>query len=284
MTDIVLPNMREQHYGLDLSQEDRALLEKKASTETLLNGAAQQTGKIRKDEHIDVHGEDASFREVKDGQQPWADPFHTATTLGPGAASTTYDVIEVFAEEGVKHALGAAADFMPVLGMALEIKETVQALPEAWERGDQQHEALLRDAAHLAVIETVAGLPEGYRKEQETRRAEAYAGGRSSAPWQAMQTALIAQKGAVPLLQVRTDEGMKIAENAVRFSLDPDTALKSGSGDLAVRYHNDPAFRAGFDAVMWAKQHGAPELEKVLSDLHARDARFHGERNQIFRG
>ena len=53
MSDIVLPNMREQqHYGLDLSHEDRALLEKKASTENLLNAAAQQTGKIRKDEAI----------------------------------------------------------------------------------------------------------------------------------------------------------------------------------------------------------------------------------------
>ena len=78
MSEIVLPNMREQqHYGLDLSHDDRALLEKKASTENLLNGAAQQTGKIRKDEHIDVHGDDASFREVKDGQQPWAEPVHT---------------------------------------------------------------------------------------------------------------------------------------------------------------------------------------------------------------
>lgn len=62
--------MREQHYGLDLSHDDRALLEKKASTENLLNGAAQQTGKIRKDEHIDVHGDDASFREMKDGALP----------------------------------------------------------------------------------------------------------------------------------------------------------------------------------------------------------------------
>jgi len=284
MSDIVLPNMREQHYGLDLSHDDREVLEKKVSTENLLNAAAQQTGKIRKDEHIELHGDDASFREVKDAQRPWADPFHTATSLAPGVVSTSYDIVEVFGEKAVEHLLGAAANFAPLVGMAVEIKETVQALPEAWERGDRQHEALLQDAAHLAVIETVAGLPQGYRKEQETRRAEAFAGGRSSAPWQAMQTALIAQKGAVPLLQVRTDEGMKIAENAVRFSLDPSTALKAGSGDLAARYNNDAAFRAGFDAVMWAKQQGHGELEKVLSDLHARDARFHGESNQIFRG
>lgn len=91
-------------------------------------------------------------------------------------------------------------------------------------------------------------------------------------------------RGAVPLLQVRADEGMKVAENAVRFSLDASTALKVGDGEFALRYKNDAAFRAGFDAVMWAKQHGQGELEKVLSDLHTRDARFHGERNQIFRG
>ena len=97
MSDIVLPNMREQqHYGLDLSHDDRAVLEKKASTENLLNAAAQQTGKIRKDEHVDVHGDDASFREVKNGQQPWADPMHTATDLAPGALSTAYDIAEVF--------------------------------------------------------------------------------------------------------------------------------------------------------------------------------------------
>jgi hypothetical protein len=284
MTDIVMPNVREQRYGLDLSHDDRALLEKKASTENILNAAAQETGKIRKDEHIDVHGDDASFREVKESQGPWADPMHTAKDLAPSALTTTYDIAELFGEEAIHHVLGAAAEFMPLAGMANEIRETFQTLPEAWERGDRQHEALLQDAAHLAVIETVAGLPEGYRKEQETRRAEAYAGGRSSAPWQAMQTALLAQKGAVPLLQVRTDEGMKVAENAVRFSLAPSTVLSSGNGEFALRYRHDAAFRAGFDSVMWAKEHGPTELEKVLTDLHARDARFHGERNQIFRG
>jgi len=282
MADITLPNMNDRAYGLGLSHEDRELLEKKGSTENLLNGAAQRCGKIERAEHIDVHGDDASFREVKEGQRPWADPVHTSGSLGPGAVTTGYDVAELFAEKALEHALGAAANWMPVVGMAVEIKETIQALPEAWERGDRQHEALLQDAAHLAVIETVAGLPEGYRKEQESRRAEAYAGGRSSAPWQAIQTALIAEKGAVPLLQLRTDEGMKVAEDVVRFGHDPMTHLKDSG--LAGRYLNDAAFRAGFDAVLWARQRGPEELTKALGSLHDRDARFHGEQNQIFRG
>lgn len=282
MSDITLPGTNDRTYGLGLSHEDRELLEKKASTENLLNGAAQKCGKIGRDEHIDVHGDDASFREVKEGQRPWADPVHTAGDLAPGAAATAYEVSELFAEKALEHLLGAVADWMPVVGGAIEIKETVQSLPEAWERGDRQHEALLQDAAHLAVIETVAGLPEGYRKEQETRRAEAYAGGRSSAPWQAIQTALIGEKGALPLLQLRTDEGMKVAEDVVRFGRDPQTYL-TDSG-LSGRYLDDPAFRAGFDGVMWAKERGPEDLSKVLSSLHERDARFHGEQNQIFRG
>ncbi len=284
MADITLPNMNEKRYGLDLTHDERAELEKKASTETLLNGAAQATGKIRKDEHIDVHGHDATFREVKEEQRPWADPLHTAITTGPGAAATGYEVAELFAEKGLEHLLGAASTFMPLVGAAIEIKETITTLPEAWERGDKQHEALLQDTAHIAIVETLAGLPEGYRKQQEGRRPEAYAGGRASAPWQALQTALIAQKGAVPLLQVRADEGMKIAENAIRFGVDKASALKVGNGDLGARYLNDAAFRAGFDAVMWAKEQGPAELGKVITELHARDARFHGESNQIFRG
>ncbi|HSQ62779.1 MAG TPA: hypothetical protein VLM85_06175 [Polyangiaceae bacterium] len=282
MADLTLPNMNDRAYGLGLSHDDREVLEQKASTENLLNGAAQKSGKIARDEHIDVHGDDASFREVKEGQRPWADPVHTVGSLTPGATSTAYDLAEVFAEKGLEHLLGGVANWMPVVGMAVEIKETIQALPEAWERGDRQHEALLQDAANLAVVETVSGLPEGYRHEQETRRAEAYAGGRSSAPWQAIQTALIAEKGAIPLLQLRTDEGMKVAEDVVRFGHDPMTHLKESG--LSGRYLADAAFRAGFDGVLWAKSHGPEELTKVLTSLHDRDARFHGEQNQIFRG
>ena len=86
MADITLPNMNDRAYGLGLSHDDRGVLEQKASTENLLNGAAQKCGKLARDEHIDVHGDDASFREVKGGQRPWADPVHTAKSLGLEAA------------------------------------------------------------------------------------------------------------------------------------------------------------------------------------------------------
>jgi hypothetical protein len=124
--------VREQHYGLDPSHDDRALLEKKASTENLVNAAAQQTGKIRKDEHIDVHGDDASFREVKDGQQPWAEPMHTALGMVPSTISTGYDIAEVFAEEAVHKALGAASDLFPLVGMANEVRETSRRTPSGF--------------------------------------------------------------------------------------------------------------------------------------------------------
>src|SRR5437899_1254063 len=94
-------------YGRGLSYDERQKLEDGASTENILNLAAQMGGVLRRKEHIEVHGEDATRREVHEGSKtPDDDPLHIAKEFGPTGAHAAYDMTEIFAEKQVEHAIG----------------------------------------------------------------------------------------------------------------------------------------------------------------------------------
>jgi hypothetical protein len=46
------------------------------------------------------------------------------------------------------------------------------------------------------------------------------------------------------------------------------------SASTAKRCADDPAFKAGYDAMKWAQSKGGATLQSLSSDLDARDARY----------
>ena len=59
------------------------------------------------------------------------------------------------------------------------------------------------------------------------------------------------------VIQLHADQGMNAAKDAVDAGLTSQACLKSNP-TVAKRYEEDPAFKAGFDAMFWAKEKGAP--------------------------
>jgi hypothetical protein len=267
--EISLPGFR---YGRDLSYDQRKELEDKASTENILNLAAQEGGVLRRSEHIDVHGEDATRREVHQGNKGPEDPFHTTVEIGAGGAHAGYDLAETFAEEHLAHIIGAVGmDAAGGLGAMLAMKDTAEALPRAWEAGDREAEARVQDAMHLATLGALRGLPVGFRTEQVERRSEAVGGSNSEA---ARITSVVDGHPELrAILQLRCDEGMKSAEQAI---VGGEGAARFFQTDKALyaRYVSDPAFKLGFDAVIWAKGKDAATFTQTVEQLHQRDARW----------
>lgn len=258
-------------YGRGLSYDERKELEEKATTENVMNLAAQQGGVLKKTEHLELHGDDPTRRDVHDDSKvPGHDPLHVAEHLKDGALHTGYDMSEIIAEHQVENALGRAAAGVAVTNVALVVKEHVELVVHAWKAGDREAEARVQDAMHLALVGTLAGLPEGYVAAQGGRRSEALDGAQAETYKIAAQ--LKQQPKLVALLQLRCDEGMKCAEQAALAGegtaryLDRHPALRD-------RYANDAAFRAGFDAMLYAKNSDPATYAKTHQDLLARDAR-----------
>jgi hypothetical protein len=65
--------------------------------------------------------------------------------------------------------------------------------------------------------------------------------------------------------------------NAARAMCDAGLAKEAylaAHPDVAKRCAEDPAFKAGFDGVVWAKQRGPDTYDAVIKDLEARDVRY----------
>lgn len=259
-------------YGRDLSYDQRKEIEDKASTGNILNLAAQEGGVLKRNEHLDVNGEDATRREVHEGTRAPQDPFHVTIEGAASGAHAGYDVAEIFAEKQLERLIGAVAmDAASGAGAMIAIKDTAEALPRAWEAGDREAEARVQDAMHLAVLGVLKGLPTEFSAVQVAHRAEAVGGSNSETA--RIAGFLQAHPKLRAVLQLRCDEGMKSAERALVGAEGTRRFFETNKG-LHARYLLDPAFKLGFDAVMFASGKGATTLVSTLADLHSRDARW----------
>jgi hypothetical protein len=240
-----------------------------------MNAAAQRAGLLGTREHMDLHGEDPTFADVKEMQKPNPVRDFAEGEIVPSIVHTGADLTSLVVEEHIAHAIETIAE---PAGIALAAKESVETLVRAWENGDRQKEALLQDAMHLAIVETMKGMPQSYLTHCVQQRREA-AGGPAQL---LMQDQLRREPALRTILQIRCDEGMKAAEQAF-VQGEGTRRFFELNKDLYARYQADAAFRAGFDAVVFAHAEGDASFQKVLRDLHARDARYSAT-NVIWRG
>lgn len=267
MTDkIGIPGAR---YGLDMSFDDRAKIERDASTERILNEAAKRAGLTT---GVHVTGDDVTYAETKAEQRPWQKLDINSVGTSASALMKLGEAFEVFGEATV----GAAA--LELGGIVLEPAMAGHDLVQAWLDGDERKEALAKDMMHVALLVNL-NVPEDYKAAELAKRPEVT--GRWDAPTQIVGEKLSQHPEMKIILQLRCDEGMHAAVDVVSSGRPLQEYLKQHP-DVSERFHLDAAFRTGFDAMMWSKEQGAQQFQSTVKDLHSRDVRFHADRNMTW--
>jgi hypothetical protein len=280
MTDIRIPGMT---YGCGLAHAEREALETYHSTDALLHRAARQANPAH-DVPVELGtGGGRTYRSTKASQKPLADPGHDGAHGLQGAAHVALELADHAIEKFLMKrgmAAGAAGLAAPAAG-ALAVYDVASLLPRAWRDGDEQRTALYRDARFAAIVWVLDGLPAHYVEGELSKRREVAASTR--APANRIAMVLKDDRTALALLQLRCDEGMKVAERCVAARLTRDDFL-AARDDVRARYHADAAFRVGFDALLAAQAAGPATFERTLTELRKREAKCSSTTDVVYTG
>jgi hypothetical protein len=138
--------------------------------------------------------------------------------------------------------------------------------------GDEIRAAVDRDQMHMAMLANL-DLPQGYKSEEMTKLMSKYTDGWRSGAQHMAETGMFADKGKMALVQIHADQGANAARRMCDAGLSR-AAFATTNPEVARHYATDPAFKRGFDAIVWAKDHGQAEYKKATDSLDSRDARY----------
>jgi hypothetical protein len=225
-----------------------------------------------------IRGDDRTLDELIDDQKGWHENVAGLVALAvklaegaelSGAAHALGHVVGGGAATGEAVAVGSAggaafAIAAPLVGYGAMVYEVA----EAGEKGRAQAEALYRDQTHVAMLLALK-LPAGFTSREIKKYPLATQEGHDGTVSKLTTTLQNKDKGLLPLLQLHADQGMMAAKDAFDEPVAPGDYLKTHP-ELAKRYADDPAFKAGFDAMVWAHSNGASAYEAACSDLAPR--------------
>jgi hypothetical protein len=258
----------------DYTNEEIDAMRKDASSDATLNKARGDAG--LKTPGVRVRGDDKSNGELRKEWQA-----HDIKEAGLGSV---HGAMIEGAEGTILH--GLAAPFM--FGY-----DAIHALKDAKEREAALKANHERGAMHLGMI-TALDLPQGYKNVEVGRWKESGTANASGASNIGTTLDTIDKKEAA-VLQLHADRGMNAARAAITAGLISREGVFTTSGDgatakvvdvevervlaqdpkLREKYDSDPAFRAGFDALVWARRRGAEgEYDEAIKHLESRDARY----------
>ncbi len=218
--------------------------------------APKLEGTTKLDEYVEFGSDDVTAKATIREQQELS-PENLALHTTPG-------VLHIIAAAGEEAALGAG---MVGAGLVIELAATGKEIIA----GDEIAEAVKRDAMHAAMLATL-DLPQGYKDETMKELTSKYTDGWKGAAQRVAEQAL-REPGKMALVQLHADQGA----NAARRMCEGGTsraAFFSQNVEAARRYASDPAFKQGFEAIVWAKQHGDAEYKAATTALESRDARY----------
>jgi len=138
--------------------------------------------------------------------------------------------------------------------------------------GDELRAAIDRDQMHMAMLANL-DLPQGYKTEEMSKLVSKYNDGWRSGAQKMAETGMFADKSKMALVQIHADQGANAARKMCDSGMSRATLATSNPG-VASRYATDPAFKRGFDAIVWAKDHGAAEYKAATEALDKRDDRY----------
>jgi hypothetical protein len=263
----------------DFDRDELDAMKRNESTNEALNKVRKDAGYMPGGD-VKVRGDDKTAKELQAEWKASDGPLTALKHEGPSQAAE--HIGTHVAEHAAKHvaskviAGGAAAAGLGIsAGWALYAG--LHHLAEQNERAEVLRTAYARDEMYLAMI-THVDVPGGFRAQEIAERPDAGRGFQSGT--QKMTTAFASQDRALQAtLQLHCDQGMNAARDLVDAGVlgaatKADVERELGRRpSIEARYREDPAFRAGFDALVWAKGHG-DEYKRTIERLEARDARY----------
>ena len=242
------------HPEIEAMREDKG-------TSAALNTARRNAG--QKGDDVAVRGDDSTLGRVLDEKK---------THLAVGETfSSGLHAAEIS---------GALGIHIPVVGKALHSPWGVViagvatlagihvAMWEMQKTKDGLRDAATRDTLHAGMLMSLQ-LPSGFLGEEVSRLGVSTT---NTSPATKVKDQITGTTLAVTL-QLHCDQGVSAAED---FDASGRTKEEffAMCPKIAERYAADAAFRAGFDALVWAKKNAPGDAKQLVADVHARDARY----------
>ena len=245
----------------DFTDEELEALRRDESSSAVLNEARHRTGDRGRD--VAVRGNGNVGLEKQLAMNKELDLIGAAFAIADGTGMAAgIGVPKISTLTGVA---GAALEvLLPVASFAASQSglATMQATKI------DARDAATRDVMHGAMLLSLE-LPSGYVDSAMPR--DVGTAGRSPARKISDQ---IKNTPLAATLQLHCDHGIRAAEDFLACPGKTKEQFFAGRPKLAERYESDPAFKAGFDALAWAKESAPSDYAQMLDDYHARDARY----------
>lgn len=142
---------------------------------------------------------------------------------------------------------------------------------ESWLQGQERKEASAKDETRIAM-HGVLDLPEGFKTREAARCIENTS--TTSARMKVIGELDGKDSKYKAVLQMHCDRGMHAAFEMLKKPGMTAAQFFEEHPNLAAAYKEDAAFRAGFDGLLWAKQNSAPEFDRAVKSLAARDVAY----------
>ena len=237
------------------------------STNAAVNRVANHAG--NGDTHA-IHGHDRTEADVRaehadEVRKDWL--VAAGFTAGSQAGERAIDhLVEKY---------GARLAFRAMAGLTLPVEladaglDMAKSVAADAKTGHERAEARTLEAMHAFILGNLNGLPQGYVDGQRAHLSkDALEGsfvrnmskqlGKSDNPMMA-------------IMQLHCDHGMNAARAMFDAKTTPAEYLRANK-ELGQRYASDPAFKHGFDGLVYAREHGT--YDAVVGELNARDARY----------
>jgi hypothetical protein len=251
-------------------------LEQDEESEKAINKARKSVGFT---EDVHLTGKDATHGEVRAEQK---DCHITPADVG-------HHVVDHAIDHAQEHAVGHALVHAGVLGGSAAVAlgagaikllyEGAKMIKESHEKGDAQKDALERDVARGGMLMSL-DIPGCYVRAELAKTPRATLGGKiEGTPVAKVATAIDSNESIKAHLQLSADRGMNAARPLLDTGALPPNAtkeqvLKALSPQAREAYEKDPAFRAGFDSMMFAKTNDPAGYKQAAKDLDERDVRY----------
>jgi hypothetical protein len=249
----------------DFTPEEIDELRKDPSTSTALNKARRKAG--QKGEDVVVRGDDRNLDETL--------AAHKSHVSRGKAIAGVADAAHMVEGLGLVHfvkgesLLAAAGGLGMAVGVPVATFIASQvALKEMQDTKDELRDAATRDVLRAGMLLSLE-LPKGFVDAEIGKLGVGTTG-------QAPAKKVSDQLKLTPLgvtLQHHCDQGMHAAQDCLALGWTKDKFF-AAHPKLAERYASDAAFRAGFDAYVWAAEKSPADMEAMKTNLEARDVRY----------
>jgi len=268
------------------------------STKTALNTLANKAG--MSDDYA-IHGYDATAKELvaehrAEQDERWAKAVIDVVVPHGDDMTTMYDAVKelnkgklgdairagsvtagekVFFDFIEKAAHGAglhsasAAMMLPKFVYTMA-KASAESVADDAELGQEKKAAFVKSAMHVLVLGSLNGLPQEYVNAARAHYTEDRDAG-DIADKMSRALGKNGNNALAGVMQIHCDQGMIAARTMLDAKQSSSDFLRAHP-DLAKRYGDDPAFRAGFDGAVYAKVHG--QYDDMMKALDQRDARY----------